>query len=264
VMCRTEYPDDTKEGHEESINRLRNWVKKGKAWAQAMLGSWYRNGNGVKKDEKRAAVLYNLAAQQGDTGAQYNLGCMYRDGQGVNKDEKHAVKLFTLAAEQGDADAQYNLGCMYRDGQGVDKDEKRTFELYTLAADQGLAGAQYNLGCMYHNGDGVDQSDTKAREWVSKAASQGHEGAIDALRRLDEQEGRSTTTSSTVNSTTTFCSYCNKPEPTNKKFNKCKGCRSVSYCNRECQIKHWKTKPNGHKKQCKKLAAAFKNKKNAK
>ena len=76
----------------------------------------------------------------------------------------------------------------------------------------------------------------------------------------DEEEGRFTTPSSTVNSNTTFCSYCNKPEPPNR----CQQCRSVSYCNRECQTKHWKTKPNGHKKQCKKLAAAFKNKKNAK
>ena len=83
---------------------------------------------------------------------------------------------------------------------------------------------------------------------------------------LDKIEGRITTTSSTVNSNTTFCSYCNKPEPTNTKFNKCKGCRSVAYCNRECQIKHWKARPNGHKKQCKKLAAEFKtlNKKNEK
>lgn len=96
---------------------------------------------------------------------------------------------------------------------------------------------------------------------LKKAAAQEDEVAITALKTLDEIEGRTTTTSSTsstVNSNTTFCSYCNKPEPTNTKFNKCKGCRSVSYCNRECQIKHWKTRPSGHKKQCKKLAAAFK------
>jgi len=97
---------------------------------------------------------------------------------------------------------------------------------------------------MYYNGKGVDQSFTKAREWLAKSASQGFENAINALNILDEYEGRTTTTSSTVNSNTIFCSYCNKPEPTNTKFNRCKGCRSVSYCNRECQIKHWKTKPN--------------------
>ena len=62
VMCRTEYPDTTKEGSEESVKRLRNWAKKGKAWAQTMLAQRYREGDGVKKDEKRAVVLYNLAS----------------------------------------------------------------------------------------------------------------------------------------------------------------------------------------------------------
>jgi len=290
VMCRTKYADDTKKGRKEVIKQLRKWVKKGRAWAQAMLACRYRDGEGVEKDEKRAVVLYNLASEQGNAGAQYNLGIMYRDGRGADKDEKRAIKVFNLAAEQDNADAQselgfmycqgegvdkdakraiafytlaadqghtraqFNLGIMYEHGQGVDKDAKRAVELYTLAADQGLASAQYNVGLMYAYGQGVDQSVTKAREWLTKAAAQGKENAINALKKLDEAEGRTTTPSSTVKSNTTFCSYCNKPEPPNR----CQRCRSVSYCNRECQIKHWKTKPNGHKKQCKKLAAAFK------
>ena len=134
----------------------------------------------------------------------------------------------------------------------VEKDaETRAVEMYTLAADQGHASAQFYLGCMYGQGQGVDQSHTEAIEWISKAASQGDENAINTLKNLDKYEGRITTPSSTVNSNTTFCSYCNKPEPPNR----CQQCRSVSYCNRECQIKHWTRKPNGHKKQCKKLKA---------
>jgi len=290
VMCRTRYAVDTEEGRKKSLKRLRKWAKKGKAWAQFMLGCRYLIGNGVKKDGKRALELFNLAAQQGDANAQYNLGCMYERGRGVDKDEKRAVELYTLAADQGyakaqcnlgfmyehgrgvepdvkravelytlaadqgHAKAQCNLGVMYENGNGVDKDEKRAVEMYTLAAEHDDAGAQFNLGVMYYNGKGVNQSFTKAREWFTKAAAQGKENAIGALKTLDEAEGRTTTPSSTVKSNTTFCSYCNKPEPPNR----CQRCRSVSYCNRECQIKHWKTKPNGHKKQCKKLAAAFK------
>ena len=127
-----------------------------------------------------------------------------------------------------------------------------------FGADQGFANAQYALGCMYADGLGVDQSYKIAREFWKKSASQRFEDATIALKQLDAIEGRTTTPYSTVNSNTTFCSYCNKPEPTNTKFNKCKGCRSAAYCNRGCQTKHWKTKHNGHKKQCKKLAAAFK------
>ena len=64
-MCRTEYPDDTKEGREESVKQIRYWVKKGKAWAQVTLGTRYRDGEGVKKDEKRAVILFNLASEEG-------------------------------------------------------------------------------------------------------------------------------------------------------------------------------------------------------
>ena len=89
-------------------------------------------------------------------------------------------------------------------GEGVDKDVKRAFELYTLASEQGLAKAQFNLGCMYAEGQSVDQSFTIARTWFTKAALQGNENGIGALKRLDKQEERSTTTSSTVNYNTTF------------------------------------------------------------
>ena len=181
VMCRTKYPDDTKKGNKESVKRLRKWVKKGKAWAQLMLGERYRNGEGVKKDLKRAVVLFKLASDQGHAGAQYNLGIMYADAVGVDKDETRAVEFFTLAADQGFVDAQHNLGVMYADGQGVDKDEKRALKWYTLASDKGLADAQYNLGLMYANGQGVGFSPRKAREWITKAASQGFEDAINAL-----------------------------------------------------------------------------------
>ena len=60
-MCRTKYPGVTKEGHKESVKRLRKWVKKGKTWAQLMLGGMYKDGEGVKKDEKRAIVLSNYS-----------------------------------------------------------------------------------------------------------------------------------------------------------------------------------------------------------
>jgi len=71
-MCRTKYLDDTKEGIKEDIKRLHRWAKKGKAWAQSMLGDRYSNGIGVKKDDKRAIVLYNLASEQGYANAQYS------------------------------------------------------------------------------------------------------------------------------------------------------------------------------------------------
>ena len=48
-------------------------TQKNKGWAQFMLGNRYEYGVGVPQDDKRAFVLYKLAADQGDHIAQYNL-----------------------------------------------------------------------------------------------------------------------------------------------------------------------------------------------
>ena len=42
-----------------------------------------------------------------------------------------------------------------------------------------------------------------------------------------------------------------------KALSKCAGCRTVSYCSRECQVQHWKD----HKVQCKKVSSKKKSKK---
>ena len=48
-----------------------------------MLGNRYSSGNGVPQDDKRAFVLYKLAADQGCHLAQFNLGIKYNQGKGV-------------------------------------------------------------------------------------------------------------------------------------------------------------------------------------
>jgi len=42
------------------------------------------------------------------------------------------------------------------------------------------------------------------------------------------------------------CSCCGKTSD-EKKFPRCKRCKRVAYCSKECQKKHWKA---GHKKDC--------------
>jgi TPR repeat protein len=46
---------------------------------------------------------------------------------------------------------------------------------------------------MYANGEGVEKDMKKARELWTKAAAQGHENAINGLKLLDKEEGRTTT-----------------------------------------------------------------------
>ena len=71
--------------------------------AQALA---YEHGEGVAKDQLRAAALYCDAARHGDAEAQFSLGWMYANGRGVARDDRVAAALFSLAAGQGHAAAR--------------------------------------------------------------------------------------------------------------------------------------------------------------
>jgi len=201
--------------NKEEIEQLRPWVEKGKAWAQC------------------------------------NLGEKYYDGQGVDQSYQQARELYEMSADQGEANAQYNLGVMYHEGQSVDQSYERAAEYYE-AAKQGMAEAQYNLGLLYYKGQGIEQSNEKARELWMKSAEQGQENAIKGLQRLDEYAGR--TTPSFIPKPFE-CASCYRPhDPSEHKLRPCNRCHRVFYCGRECQVKHWKEKFNGHKKKCNKKA----------
>ena len=184
IMCRTKA---VKSGSKEEIERIREWVKKGKAWAFELLGQRYRKGLGVKQSDKKTIELYEMAAKRGNANAQYNLGVYYDQGiSGLTQSPERAFEFYTLAANQGHLDAQCNLGAMYANGDGIEQSSQRAIEYYTLSAEQGQATAQYNLGRMYAEGEGIGQSYSKAREWWTKAAAQGYEDAIKGLKQLDE------------------------------------------------------------------------------
>jgi hypothetical protein len=76
----------------------------------------YEHGEGVAKDQLKAAALYCQAARDGDAEAQFSLGWMYANGRGVARDDAVASALFSLAAAAGHAQAQRALNFVGRDG----------------------------------------------------------------------------------------------------------------------------------------------------
>jgi len=152
IMCRAK---QVQFGSKEDIERLRGWVKKGKAWAMGFLADRYREGVGVKQSSKKFVELLEMAAKRGHARSQYNLGGSYKQG---------------------------TVGC-----GGLTQSSKKASKYYKLAAEQGHATAQFHLGIMYANGEGIEQSYSKAREWWTKAAAQGQENAIKFLKQLDQQ-----------------------------------------------------------------------------
>jgi TPR repeat protein len=173
----------------------------------------------------------------------FQLGFMYDRGQGVAKSLKKAAELYALAANQGHASAQCTLGAFYVNGEGVAQSYEKSVELYTLAGNQGQVNAQFNLGLAYYNGLGVAQSNDMARKWWLKAALQENEEAIKNLKIIDQREGKTTPT-------LRCCATCGTPKTTKRPLNACSQCHTTHYCNRDCQMTHWKA---GHKRACKRL-----------
>ena len=70
------------------------------------LPAWAQSASDVK-----------TLAEQGNAEAQFVLGSMYRDGQGVEKDLAETIKWWKMAAELGNVDAQFALeGCNPKSG----------------------------------------------------------------------------------------------------------------------------------------------------
>jgi TPR repeat protein len=156
------------------------------------LRKFVANQEKAMSDDREAARLYKLAADQGDAAAQFNLGVYYAQGRGgLPQDDREAARLFKLAVDHGHANAaaQYNLAVFYEHGRGgLAKNDRKAASLYRLAADQGNASAQCNLGVFYTDGrGGLPRDDRMAARLYKLAADQGNAAARYNLGRFYAQ-----------------------------------------------------------------------------
>ena len=179
----------------------------------------YREGLGVEVDMKKAAQLYESAADA-DSEAAYHLGMLYKEGQGVVRDMEQAFDRFYEAAKRGDGDAMFELALAYGQGRGTLGDPARAYRWAKAAAEhdyvddaeglvaameKGLAGVRvpdleelvaqakggdgkacYRLAFLYEAGLDVKYDADKAFNWYVKALEAGNNGAIYRLARLYE------------------------------------------------------------------------------
>ena len=94
---------------EEKFSDLKRKAEAGDAKSQFGLARMYYNGDGVAKDDAKAAEWYMKAAEQENDFAQYKLGAMYDKGEGVPKDSAKAAEWWKKAAAQGNDAAQEAL-----------------------------------------------------------------------------------------------------------------------------------------------------------
>jgi TPR repeat protein len=189
-------------------------AEQGNVFAQTGLAGQYEQGLGVSQNLAKAAALYQRAAEQGNARAQIGLAQMYSKGRGVSKDKKKAAELFEKAADQGDPNAQTNLGWMYRQGDGVARNYRKAVELYQKAADQGYAPGQAYLASCYAEGKGVTKHYQKAVELFHKAVAQGQ-------------------SANAFNDFAWFLATCPDQSQRNGK-------EAIIFANKACQLSGWK------------------------
>jgi hypothetical protein len=102
-----------------------------------------------------------------------DLGLMYSDGEGVTKDDAKAAELFQKACDRGNAVGCFQLGMSYVNGKGVMKDNNKAAQLYLKACDAGEMISCWSLGLMYSAGLGVKRDGTKATQLYNKACKGG-------------------------------------------------------------------------------------------
>ena len=103
--------------------------------------------------------------------AMRNLGLCYHKGDGVPKDDAKAAKYWNLAADHGFAQAHFDLAVMHYHGEGVPQDKAKAAERYKRAAVGDVTGrASWLLGEMHFTGDGVPMDIAAAVTWYQLAA----------------------------------------------------------------------------------------------
>jgi TPR repeat protein len=173
------------DNYAEAAKWYRILAAHGDAYSQGRIGSFYKNGKGVKQDFIEAEKWLRMAANQGDAFSQNQLGDLYYEGQGVKKNFSSAIDWYKKAADQGNEYAQYNLGFMYRNGEGVPKNYSEAAKLFQKSADMGYSAAQLSLGVAYYYGEGVAVDKVQTLAWFTLAAANNN---IEAAKSRDSVE----------------------------------------------------------------------------
>jgi uncharacterized protein len=166
----------------------------GEDWAScANLGTMYRSGQGVSKDEYGAASLFQRACDGGVEMACGALGDMYEAGsadpRGVQRDFAKALPLYEKACARGDGLGCVRLGVWYEVGLGgLTIDRNKSFALFQKSCERGSLQGCGALGHAYDKGVGVTPDRAAAIRFFRQGCQGGSGNApsCGALRALGE------------------------------------------------------------------------------
>jgi TPR repeat protein len=156
-----------------AIEAYRMCLANGDSRGNSAMGTLYRRGRGVPKDEAQALAWYKKGMAANDARSFTLYASMLHDGEGVAQDKAAALGLYQKAIALNDAWALTNVAGLYHHGNGVAQDYGRAFDYYTQAAARGDSTAMFQLGVMYEYGRGVPKSLRMALAWYTRATNEG-------------------------------------------------------------------------------------------
>ncbi len=188
--------------------------------AYLMLGTFYKNGDGVDKDSKLAVSYLQKAADASLVDAYGELAPLYENGDGIERDRLRAVEYYSIAAisgvpsaqeklrqypdisdyiakadeiekmaKDGDVYAIYALACFaeYReDDETSEKYYKKAAELWAQKAEAGDVESMICLGLCYQHEHGVESEGGEPLELFTRAESLGEPFASYCIAHLYE------------------------------------------------------------------------------
>jgi uncharacterized protein len=180
----------------KALSELRYAAEQGDLPAQWKIGRMYAEGDGVKRDDKKAFEYFRkLAIENADespigpharfvSSAFIAVGNYYLSGipnSDVRPDKERAQEMYSYAASYfGDPDAQYRLARLFLGGDGQPKDARQAARWLGLAAQKGQYKAQALLGHMLATGeDGVPRQAARGLMWLTLAREAMVEGDDD-------------------------------------------------------------------------------------
>ena len=274
-LCRGEAP----ESDDDIMSITKEKADAGIAWAQADMGKYYLYGSdGVPEDMEKGLPLLNEAAKKGSSRAKELLGDYYYD---IDNFEE-ARRWYEAAAAEGDMISLLPLGMMMQLGQAFDQNEEtraEAFRLFTISAmltqdsfhwpalelsdffqdsppimlhylRPALEEGKATVSAMESYAQGLIQMAIKyygiesimepgycpvpeTLFWFRRGSSKAELAANLPLVQLEHKIRKK-------------CAHCEADLPEGKP-SCCVECKAAYYCNRDCQVAHWKA---GHKKDC--------------
>lgn len=126
-------------------------------------------GKGTPRDIPQAKTLLEESVKEGFAPGMNQLGdILYKEKGAANF--RRAAELFQQAADAGLPDAIRNLGVLYINGDGVKQDRKLGAEFFLKAAEKGDIDAMLNYATCLENAIGVPKNLQEAQSWKRKAA----------------------------------------------------------------------------------------------